>query len=187
MRAQSRRIENMREHTYPKWHVSKKKVMFDPTPGKRAKLVDSLGHIRVKLISQVLRRLSDISGFHYFSRSQFRGGREGGVGTMCVLQYEKFTSLIASAMTCSSTASRASMLSVPPSAARSLSTAVSVTSSLVCERGHERNECHDSESVEKSGTRPSDKRVEYLRVYLLPLGCVATHHIHWWGTETASP
>ena len=33
---------------------------------KRGKLVESLRHIRVKLSLQVMRRLSDVSGFHVF-------------------------------------------------------------------------------------------------------------------------
>ena len=53
--------------------------------------------------------------------------------TNCVLRRQNPTLLMTSAMTCSSAASRPSRLSVPPSAAWSLSTAVSVTSSLVCD------------------------------------------------------
>ena len=53
--------------------------------------------------------------------------------TDCVFRRQKPTLLMHSVMTCSSAASNASRLSVPPNAARSLSTAASVTSSLVCE------------------------------------------------------
>ena len=99
---------------------------------KRAKLVDGFQHIRIKL-AQALHSLSDIYrlGSHFSVGHRFRGEQEGSLRTNCALRRQKPTLLMASATTCSPVASRASRLRVLPSAARSLSTAASVTSSLV--------------------------------------------------------
>jgi hypothetical protein len=105
-----------------------------PNAGKRAKFVDGLRDIGVKIITQALRSLSDISEYLVPCRSTTCRVREGkGKGTNCVLRRQKPTLLMVPAITCSSAANRASRLSVPPSAARSLSTAASVTSSFVCD------------------------------------------------------
>ena len=72
-------------------------------------------------------------GSHFSVGHQFRGGQGDGLRTNCVLRRQKPALRMESAVTSSSIASRAPRLSVLPSAVRSLSTAASVTSSLVCD------------------------------------------------------
>ena len=105
-----------------------------PHTGERAKLVNGLRDIRIKVVPQAL------CGLPYVPNScwpwtVWKGEGEWGEeeGTNWVFRRQKPTLLMASAMTCSSAASTASRLRVPPSPLRSLSTAASVTSSFVCE------------------------------------------------------
>jgi len=127
------------------------------------------------------------------------------VGTHCALRRQMPTLLMASAMTCSSEASRAPRLSVPPSAARSLSTTASVTSSFACgERMSEmsvanRLFCPRQKRKEKRKKDTTAGDTEHLEItigqqrsrglavmihrahqgiHLLSLGRVATHRVH---------
>jgi len=97
---------------------------------------------------------------------------------------------------------------VPPSAARSLSTAASVTSSLVCDESISEmsvaNRLFCPRQKRKKETMTGDTehreviagqlkswglelmiRVAHPRIHLLPLGRVATHGVHWRGEPRA--
>ena len=173
----------MRELTYPKRHVSTKRPSLDPLREASRVRRQSLAHPSQTRLAGAAQPVGYIEVSRFSVGHQFRRGREGGVGTNCVLRRQKPTLLIESAMTWSSAASRPSRLRMPPSAARSLSTAASVTSSFVCDdsisemsvenrlfcprqkRKKERDDGRrygalrrNSGSVEKLGTKTNDTR-----------------------------
>ena len=90
-----------------------KKAIFDPTPESEQSLSTDFGTSESNSARRRCDAYRTYLDFTFFRRSQFRRGGEGGVGTNCVLQRQNPT--MASAMTCSLAASRASGLSLPPS------------------------------------------------------------------------
>src|SRR5712691_957750 len=90
-----RRIQNMRELTYPKRHVSTKKSSLVPRQDASKARRRSSAH-PIQLLSPALCSLSDISRFRIFLsviNSAEDERREGGVGTNCVLRRQKLTLL----------------------------------------------------------------------------------------------
>ena len=186
-------------------HISKavckrKNAIFGPTPGFSIS-EQSSSTVFGTSESNSSHRHTACRIYHFPVGHQLRGGQEGGVRTNCVLRRQKPTLLMESAMTSSPVASRASRLSVVPSAARSLSTATSVTSSLVCDETTRETSAANSlfrsckekrddggryrvlrgnrRSVEKPVIRANAMMcVTHPRIHLLPLDCAATHYFH---------
>jgi hypothetical protein len=105
-----------------------RKAIFGPTPGSEQSSSTVFGTSELK---SSRRRCA--ACLIYLDSISHENAEEERVRTDCVFRRQNPTLLMESAMTCSSAARRASRLTVPPSATRSLSTAASVTSSFVCD------------------------------------------------------
>ena len=133
-RARTRRIENMREHTYHKRHVRTKKLSLVP----RWEASKACRRFWAHPSRTQLAGAAPAVGYMWISRfpAVLNSAEVEKVvwGQNCVLRRQKPALLVASAMTYSSVVSRHSRLSLPLSATWSFSTTASVTLFLVATR-----------------------------------------------------
>src|SRR6266478_5556504 len=119
---------NRRRRTYPKRHANTKKPSLGPRQVANRAHRPSWAHPNQSHPADAAQ-----PALYTLTLLVPKLEKKGGGGTNCVFRRQNPTLLMASAMACSSAARRASRLTVPPSATRSLSTAASVTSSFVCD------------------------------------------------------